>query len=126
MQQTTSELQAAVRATYTKIDRVLLVRDGAVLREVEATSGEVVAANDAQQTRRFTAEVADPTGELTPYQLDDEAAPFGTEAWVQTGARIPVTTEETLVVETGGGWDDHGTRVNTVVNGSGSLVLGFS
>lgn len=124
MQQASQALQDAVRSSYVKVDRVKLARDGVVIRELEAHAGSVDADNSAEVMRRFTVEVSDPTGELTPYDLDDDCAPFGTEAIVETGARIPVMTEEVLIVETAAGWDA-GTRVDTVVVGD-SLVLGYT
>ena len=125
MQQASQALQEAVQGTYTKIDRVKLARDGVVTRELEAHAGSVDAARDAEQMRRFTVEVSDPTGELTPYDLDDETAPFGTEVIVESGARIPVMVEKTLVVDTQSEWND-GSRMGTVGDSNGSLVLGFS
>lgn len=125
MQQSSAALQEAVQKTYVKIDQAFLVRDGAVIRELEAIGGSVDAARDAEQTRRCQIDVADPTGELTPYQLDDETAPFGTELVVRTGARIPVMTEEVLIAEDAAGWNA-GTRSNLIVDGNGDLVLGYS
>jgi hypothetical protein len=127
MQQASLELQNAVRGDYTKIDRVLLTRDGSVILELEAIAGSVDADSGAEAARRFTADVPIPAGmeELIPYDLDDPTAPFGTEAIVATGARIPAMSEVVLIAEDATGWNA-GTRLDMVVDGNGDLVLGFS
>ena len=125
MQAVEQALLDAVRSDYHKIDRVRLVRKGVVVADLLCHSGSVDADNSADIQRRFTAEAADPDGRWTPYDLDDITAPFGTEAWVQSGARIPVIDEHVMVAQDASGWDA-GVRTDTVVSAGGGLVLGFT
>lgn len=124
-QDVSAEYLAAIRQDFHKIDRVRLVRQGVVIKDLLAHSGTVDADNSADIQRRVEIEVSDPTGQDTPYDLDDITAPFGTEAWVQTGVRRPVVEEVVMVAEDAGGWNA-GTRTNMVVSPAGSLVLGFT
>lgn len=122
MQRASAALQAAVQSDYQRVSRVKLIREGVVIQEVDVHSGSVTADGSAEQMRRFTAEVSDPTGERTPYDLDDDFAPFGTEVVVETGARIPVMSEVSLIVDSAADWST-GTRFQTSISG-GDLVLG--
>lgn len=124
MKLSSEALREACRGPHTRIARVKTLYNGVVQEELPVHSGRVDMDRTADILSRFTAEVSDPTGERTPYDLDDSLAPFGTEAIVEVGARIPVLTEAVQVTDTAADWNA-GTLDDIVVDG-GDLVLGFS
>ena len=120
---TSPEFQAIVRSTHSHIARVDVIRDGAVIRTLSAHGGSVDADRAGRILRRFDCVLADPTGELTPAGIRDLLAPFGTELRLYRGVRIPIITKLTQVTDTEAEWDA-GTRVGTVGDSNGDLVLG--
>lgn len=117
------ELARTVRGPHTSVALVEVVRDGAVIRTLAVHHGEVDGDRSNRILRRFSAKVADPTGELTPAGIRDLLAPFGTELRLYRGALIPGVQTFTDVDDTAAQWAD-GTRVGTVADAAGDLVLG--
>jgi hypothetical protein len=120
---TSPEFRDAVRAPHQHVARVEVLRDGAVIRTLDVHGGSVDADRSNRILRRFEATVADPTGELTPGDMRDLLAPFGTEVRLYRGARIPVITDATDVDATPEQWAE-GEHINTIAHSSGDLVLG--
>lgn len=125
MLQNTDALQRAVRESQTRVSKVKLIQDGVVIREVPVSEGRVDADKSAPQQRRFscTIPVSDFDTELIPFDLDDPTAPFGTDAVIETGCRIPLMVEVTQITDTQPQWNA-GTRSGTVGDSNGDLVLG--
>lgn len=119
----TEEFASASRTSQTRKGMFEVVRDGAVIRTLDAHDGRVDADRTNRILRRFTAKVADPTGELTPEGIRDLLAPFGTEVRGYSGVLIPeiqtlIDTDDTAAQFA------EGTRVGTVADAAGDLVLG--
>lgn len=117
------EFARAVAGPHEHVALVEVVRDGAVVRTLAVHAGSVDADRSNRILRRFAAAVADPDGELTPEGIRDLLAPFGTVLRIYRGVRIPVVAAVRDVDDTQAEWAA-GTRVNTVTNVSGELVLG--
>lgn len=117
------QFQRAVKGPHQHVALVEVVQNGAVVRTLAIHAGAVDADRSNRILRRFTASVADPTGELTPASIRDLLAPFGTVLRIHRGVRIPVVTRLVDIDETAARWAE-GTRVNTVADAGGDLVLG--
>jgi hypothetical protein len=120
---TSPEFRDAVRAPHQHVARVEVLRDGAVIRTLDVHGGSVDADRSNRILRRFEATVADPTGELTPGDMRDLLAPFGTEVRLYRGVRVAVITDATDVDTTPEQWAE-GEHINTIAHSSGDLVLG--
>ena len=112
-----------VRRPHTSVARVEVVRDGSVVRTLAVLAGTVEADRSGRILRRFSASVADPTGELTPSGIRDLLAPFGTVLRMYRGVRIPVVNSTTQLTNTTAEWA-LGTHAGTIAHASGDLVLG--
>lgn len=112
-----------VRRPHSSIARVEVVRDDVVVRTLAVLSGTVEADRSGRILRRFSASVADPTGELTPAGIRDLLAPFGTIVRMYRGVRIPVINMTTQITDSTAQWDA-GTKAGTIASASGDLVLG--
>lgn len=116
-------LREVVRGPHAVDSRAEVLREGVVVRTLAVHAGRVDADRTAAHLRRFAASVADPTGELTPYQVRDLLAPFGTEVRLYRGARIPKVIDVTALDDTAAQWAT-GTHTGTGVDPAGALVLG--
>jgi len=120
---TSEAFQAAVRGPHTAVCKVEVVRDGAVVATLDVHDGSVDADRSAAQLRRFTAEVADPRGELTPRYLRDMLTPFGTQVRLFRGVLLPGV--RTVSHEFAGTADwVTGLSNNIITTGDGALELG--
>ena len=97
--------------------------DGVVVATLPVHGGAVDADRTAAQWRRFTADVADPDGSLTPQTMRDKLTPFGTQVRVYRGVFIPNVQTVAQDYQTAAAWNT-GTRVNTVTTPGGALQLG--
>lgn len=125
MQSVSEDFRNAVRGPHQSVARVEIVRDGIVTRVLDAHAGSVTADRSGAQLRRFSAAVADPTGELPPATLRDELAPFGTQARVYRGVRIQRVVTATALDSDAASWatgDHEGTAADP---STGELVLGW-
>lgn len=120
---TSAAFQTAISGPHEHVARIDVIRDGAVVRTLSVHAGSVEADRSGRILRRFTATVADATGELTPEGIRDLLAPFGTTLRIYRGARVPTVTGVRDVDDTQAEWSA-GTRVGTVANAQGELVLG--
>lgn len=120
---TSQAFQDHVSGPHEHVARVEVIRDGAVIRTLSVHSGSVDADRSNRILRRFSAGVADADGELTPEGIRDLLAPFGTVLRLYRGVRIPVVTAIRDIDDTQADFTA-GTRVNTVANAQGELVLG--
>lgn len=120
---TSDGFRSAVSTAHEHTALIEVVRDSAVVRTLAAHSGSVDADRSGRILRRFSAAVADAEGELTPAGIRDLLAPFGTLLRIHRGVRVPVVVAVRAVDDTQVDWTA-GTRVNTVANLSGELVLG--
>lgn len=112
-----------VRRPHMSVARVEVVRDDSVVRTLAVLAGSVEADRSGRILRRFSASLADPTGELTPSGIRDLLAPFGTILRMYRGVRIPVVNTTTQITDSAAQWG-LGTRVGTIAHASGDLVLG--
>lgn len=125
MQSISEAFRNAVRGPHEARARVEIVRDGVVTRVLDAHAGSVTADRGGATLRRFAATVSDPTGELTPAGVRDELAPFGTQARVYRGVRIPRIVTASAHHAGAAGWNSgnhDGTGVDPV---TGELILGW-
>lgn len=125
MLENTEAMQVAARTNQTRISKVKLVQDGVVTREIPVSEGRVDEDRTAPQSGRFTCTIpiSSRDTDLIPFALDDPTAPFGTDAIVETGFRIPVMREVVQITDTQAGWNA-GSRSGTVGDENGDLVLG--
>jgi hypothetical protein len=120
---TSQEFQDAVRRSHNPVAKVEVVQDGAVVRTLDVHAGQVDADRTAAQMRRFTAQVADPTGELTPARIRDLLAPFGTVLRLYRGVRIQEISEVSDDDSTQAQWAQ-GTLTYLVATSGNALELG--
>lgn len=114
--------QREVRQSHVAASKVEIIQNGQVVLTLAVHGGSVDADRTAAQLRRFTAQVADPDGSLTPEGLRDKLAPFGTLARVYRGVRVPAISETEEIFVTATDWAT-GTFDHTVATG-GVLQLG--
>ncbi len=122
MQGYSREFLTTIRETHEVRSRVDVIRDDIVIMQLDATSGYVDMDATAKNTRRFEAQCTDPTGKLTPQEMRDILAPFGTEVRVHRGALVRATEEKVDVDTTTAQWAE-GTHTNTIAHASGDLIL---
>lgn len=123
MQSTSGEFRDAVRGPHHSTAKVEIVRDRVVTRALDAHGGQVTADRSGAHLRRFSAIVADPTGELTPQDIRDELAPFGPQARVYRGVRIQRVSTAVAFDSDVASWES-GTHDGTAVDpATGELAL---
>ncbi len=120
---TSPELQATVRGPHNSFAEADVIRDGAVVRKLAVHALTVTADRASPILRRFTAAVADPTGELTPAGIRSELAPAGTLVAPYYGVEIPRVVFTSYVDDTAAELAE-GTLVDLVTTPAGDLVLG--
>lgn len=113
----------AVRGEHVVISRIEVERNGLVVARLAAHAGRVDADRSAAHLRRFSAEVADETGELTPGDVRDVLAPFGTVVRVYRGVRLSDVHSVTSVADRDDQWQQ-GQLVSLTAD-EGDLTLGF-
>jgi hypothetical protein len=111
------------KTSHDHIARVDVVQEGVVVMSLLVHAGSVDADRGNRFMRRFTATVADAQGDLTPANIRDILAPFGTILKLYLGVRIPVIADFVSLNETADDWNA-GTSWGVQPNGSGFLVLG--
>ena len=110
----------------TIVARVDVQQLGAIVRTLPIHSGQVEADRSNKTLRRFSCEVADPDGQLTPDNLRDLLMPFGTLLRPYRGLRIPIVDHAIDRDDTGPAWtagERSGTRADP---DSGDLILGYN
>jgi hypothetical protein len=122
MQGTSREFQDLVRGPHHVRSRIDVIRDDQYIRSLDAIAGAVNMDRSAKYQRRFSATVVDPDGSLTPGEMRDLLAPFGTEVRVYRGALI-TGTKEALDIDTTQAQFAEGTHTNTIAHASGDLIL---
>lgn len=115
--------QREVQQSHVAAAKVDIIQNGTIVLTLAVHGGSVDADRTAAQLRRFTAQVADPDGSLTPEGLRDKLAPFGTLAKVYRGVRVPAITETGDIFVTQADWNT-GTHDHTVATAGGALQLG--
>lgn len=121
MQGTSEEFQDIVRGPHEVRARVDVIRDDIYIRSLAVIDGGVTMDGSAKYPRRFDAKLAaDP--ELTPGEMRDLLAPFGTEVRVFRGAVVPSTAEALDIDATQDTWAQ-GTHSGTLAHSSGDLIL---
>jgi hypothetical protein len=120
---TSPEYDQIVRGPHNHVAELAVYREGALIRTLDIHEGGVDADQSSAFLRRFDAKVSDPTGELTPGDMRDLLAPFGTEVVPSRGVEIPIITEYADIDDTQAQWAE-GEHINTVAHASGDLVLG--
>jgi hypothetical protein len=116
-------LAAAVSGSHTAVTVVNVVRDGKVVRQLDAHGGRVISDATAAQRTTIEVDVSDPDGDLTPEDMESLLSPFGTRIEVERGARLQ---GESFQIQTKGsiyGWSTSGV-MTLKDDGSGGLVLG--
>jgi hypothetical protein len=121
MQGTSREFQEVVCSSHDGIAEVEIVRNDVLIGTLDCIDGSMDADRSARYLRRFEAKLTDPTGELTPGDIRDLLAPFGTEVRLRRGARVPVTVQERILADTSAQWN-RGTFENTAVV-DGDLII---
>jgi len=119
---TSSEYDRLIVTTHTHRVRIEVWLDDQFVRTLAVHAGWVDVDRNNKFVRRFTASVADATGELTPAGVRDLLAPLGTEVRPFVGLAVPVTIEIVLRVETTEGWDS-GIKRSVETTPEGYLTL---
>lgn len=101
---TSPEFQQLVQSTHESVCQVDVIQDGVVTLTLDIYDGNVNGDRTAAQWRRFTADVADPTGSLTPTTVRDKLTPFGTTVKVYRGVFIPDVQTVSQDNETAADW----------------------
>lgn len=120
---TSDAFKSAVSTAHEHVAFAEVVQDNAVIRTLPVHSGSVDADRSNRILRRFECALADADGALTPEGIRDLLAPFGTTVRLHRGVRIPTVTTITVVDDSPADWAA-GTRIGTVANAEGDLVLG--
>lgn len=120
---TSAGFQTQVKQSHIAVVKVDIVQNGAVVLTLNVHGGQVDADRSAAQLRRFTADVSDPDGTLTPAGVRDVLAPFGTLARVYRGVRVPAIAEAGATFVAQSDWVG-GTFDRTVATVGGALQLG--
>lgn len=118
----TTDYASAVKGPNTGIVRCEVWRSGAMARTLDIHSGRVEADRANNIMRRFTASVTDPLQELTPVNLKDLMAPFGTVIKLFRGIRLPKVAELSRFDDTQADFNA-GTLSGAVGDVLGDLVL---
>lgn len=100
----TQEFADAVRGEHNAAFLVEVEREGVIVRTLDVHAGVVDANRAAAHLRRFSASVADPTGELTPVGIRDVLAPFGTVIRMYRGVRHTEITQARQVDDLASEW----------------------
>lgn len=122
MQGTSQEYQDVTRGPHHNRSRIEIIRDDVFIRTVNAITGSVTMDSTAKYRRRFDATVIDEDGTMTPGEMRDLFAPFGTEARCFLGCEIVSTTDLVDVDMNQISWAQ-GIHNNTIADASGDLVL---
>ncbi len=120
---TSDEFRDAVSEPHTHFALVEVVQNGAVVRTLPIHSGSVDADRGGRILRRFSCTIADPDGSLTPEGIRDLLAPFGVVLRIYRGALIHVIVAAIDIDDSQAAWNE-GTRLNTVGDSNGDLILG--
>lgn len=120
---TSAGFQTQVKGSHVAVIKLDVVQNGAVVLTLNVHGGQVDADRTAAQLRRFTADVADPDGTLTPAGVRDALAPFGTLVRVYRGVRVPAITETGQTFVAQADWLT-GTFDHTIATVGGALQLG--
>lgn len=115
----------AVRRNHDAIARVrTLDENGRVYRVLPIHDGTVTSNRTQAQRTTVTVDVTDPTGELTPENMDDELTP-GTRMIVERGVRHPVVDMRSKVCNSVESWTPiaSGTLMSVTVDETGALTL---
>jgi hypothetical protein len=91
-------------------------------------SGSATADRTADQMRSFEVEMSDPTGTLTPVDMNSILAPFGTRMQLFKGVRLRSVDTHAAFYGTQRTWAPSGTSTGVMSGvrtaGDGSLTLG--
>jgi len=120
-------LDAAVQTSGTTVFRVGLLRDGKLVRNLDATAITVTSDATAAQRTTIELEIPDPDGDLTPVDMNSFLAPNGDRIQVDMGARLEDETFQIALNGVAQGWAVSNTSTG-VLNGlrddGTGLVLG--
>lgn len=120
---TSAEYDRLIVTTHGHRARIEVWLDDQFVRTLAVHAGWVDVDRNNKFVRRFTASVADATGELTPAGVRDLLAPLGTEVKPFVGLAVPVSVEIVLRAETAEDWNS-GVGSSVVTTPEGYLTLG--
>jgi len=102
---TSLEYDRLIVTTHQHRARIEVWLDDQFVRTLAVHAGWVDVDRNNKFVRRFTATVADATGELTPVGVRDLLAPLGTEVKPFIGLAVPVNISIVMRAETTEDWD---------------------
>lgn len=128
MQGRSAKYDATVVNSHTAVQSVSIIQDGKVVLQPAVHSGSVTADRLADQMRSMTVDLSDPTGELTPIDMNSTLAPFGTRIQMFKGVRLESVDTRAAFYGTTQSWLPSGSSTGVMngvtVDADGSLRLG--
>lgn len=128
MQGRSAQFDLTISKPHTAVSAVDVIQDGKVVQQLAVHSGSVTADRMAAQMRTMECEVSDPTGTLTPVDMNSLLAPFGTRIQMFRGVRNKSVSTQSVLYNTAASWVPSGQSTGifngTKVGSDGSLTLG--
>ncbi len=124
MQSSSEQYDELVSGPHEAICRAEVERDGQVIQTLDVVDGSVDADRSALNLRRFTASVIDVDGDLTPADVHDLLAPFGTQMRLYRGVRIKSSANINDVRDSDAEWYD-AAQMTGLTSINGDLMLGW-
>ena len=128
MQGRSAAFDATVANSHIAVQAVNIIQDDKVVLRPAAHSGAATADRTADQMRSFEVELSDPTGTLTPVDMNSILAPFGTRMQLFKGVRIKSVDTRAVFYGTQQAWTPSGTSTGVLngvkVDSNGAIALG--
>ncbi len=124
MLSSSGQFDELVSGEHEAICKAEVERDGAIIRTLDVIDGVVDADRSALNMRRFTASVVDSAGDLTPVDVHDLLAPFGTLVRLFRGVRIKSSANINDVRDSNDEWHD-AALMSALASSDGDLRLGW-
>ena len=128
MQGRSAAFDATVVNSHVAVQAVELIQDGKVVLQPQVHSGSVTADRTQDQMRSMEVELSDPTGTLTPVDMNSLVAPFGTRMQLFKGVRIRNVDTRAVFYGTQRAWTPTGNSTGVLngvkVDGTGAISLG--
>lgn len=128
MQGRSAQFDTTISKPHTAVAAVNVIQDGKVVQQLAVHSGSVPADRMAAQMRSMECQVSDPTGTLTPVDMNSLLAPFGTRIQMFRGVQNSSVSVQSAVYGTASSWVPSGRStgvfVSTKVDADGFLTLG--
>jgi hypothetical protein len=127
MQGRSALFDATVSKPHTAVAAANIIQNNGVVARLAVHSGSVTADRTAAQMRSFQVEVSDPTGTLTPVDMNSLLAPFSRMQLLK-GVRNSSTATQSVQYPAVTPWTPSGAStgvfVSTKIGSDGSLTLG--